>query len=64
MSKHSWWFLVFSFHVFKYIDIFITVQLLNKQMMVNGTISVSHGRTKEVHGSYTKMESLHLRELV
>ena len=25
MHKHSWWFLVFSFHVFKYIDIFITV---------------------------------------
>ena len=28
MSKHSWWFLVPSFHVFKYIAIFITVQLL------------------------------------
>ena len=57
-------FLFFSFHVFKYIDIFITEQLLNQQMTVNGTISVNLGRTKEVHGSYTKMESLHLRELV
>ena len=45
-------------------QIFIAVKLHNQQVMVNGTISVNHGRTKAVRGDSTKMVSLHLKELV